>query len=247
MHMKKLCYILLPLLLIFSGCGDVEWFPERTTPEAFSFRARNNVSLSTIVTSEAITIKGISVPATISVSNGEYAIGGTDGEGTYTTVPGKISSGQTVTVRHTSADLNQSSTSTVLTVGGMSAVFTSTTIAPQLPVAVTKDPSGTFDLLDNAVFSEDTAASDQTTVIVDVMIDLRNTSATSEYAQVDYAAKDAAGNVLQSDFAQSELLCPPLGIAALVKPMIFTRATFAKIASWQVTISVAGGDELVVP
>lgn len=242
--MKKLFHILLPLLLIFSGCGDVEWFPKRTTPDAFSLLARNNVSLSTTVTSEAITIQGISVPATISVSNGEYAIG----EGAFTSVPGKISSGQTVTVRHTSADIFEGSTSTVLTVGGVSATFTSTTKSnvPQLPVVVTPDPTGTFVLLDDAFFGENKEFSDQTTVIVDIMIELRNMGATSDYAQVIFEAKDAAGNILKSDWVQSPFLCPPQGISSLVTVMELDRATFAQIASWRMTISVAGSDDLVV-
>src|SRR5690242_17897881 len=78
-----------------AGCGGVDWFPEYkrqpTTPDQFSFETKNGVSLSTTVTSDAITVSGLtgsSSPVSINGSfgsNSKYSINGgkpTDAAGT---------------------------------------------------------------------------------------------------------------------------------------------------------------------
>ena len=98
--------------------------PPDTTPDAFSFSAQTDVALSSEVTSNPITVSGINTAATIVVSAGsQYAIDG----GAYTSEAGTIENGQTVVVRHTSADISSADTTTTLTVGGVIGTFTSRT------------------------------------------------------------------------------------------------------------------------
>ncbi len=96
-----------------------------TTPDPFSFTAQTGVALSTVITSNAITVAGINSPAPISVSGGTYSIDG----GAYTAATGTVTNGQTVTLRHTSSASNSTTITTTLTIGGVSASFTSTTLA----------------------------------------------------------------------------------------------------------------------
>jgi len=100
--------------------------PPDTTPDPFSFTDQAGVALGTLVTSGAITIAGISAPAAIAVTGGEYAIGC---GAVFTATAGMIAAGQTVCVRHLSSAINGVATSTTLTVGAISDVFTSTTLA----------------------------------------------------------------------------------------------------------------------
>jgi hypothetical protein len=96
-----------------------------TTPNAFSFADVTGVSLLSVQTSNAVTITGINAPSPVSVTGGTYSIGCS---GTFTGTAGVISSGQTVCVRHTASANYNTGTHTLLTVGGVSDTFTSTTL-----------------------------------------------------------------------------------------------------------------------
>jgi uncharacterized delta-60 repeat protein len=106
--------------------------PADTTPDAFTFVDASNVTLSTVTVSATVTIAGISSAASVSVTGGEYSVGCT---ATFTAAAGTVSQGQTICVRHTSSATNSTAVNTVLTVGGVSDTFTSTTMA-----AVTDPP-----------------------------------------------------------------------------------------------------------
>ncbi|MDP3013122.1 MAG: peptidoglycan-binding domain-containing protein, partial [Candidatus Subteraquimicrobiales bacterium] len=106
-----------------------------TTPDTFTFIDQTGVALSTVIVSNAITVTGINAPTAISVVGGEYSV---DGGVTYTATTGTVSVGNTVTVRHTSSASNSTSVDTILTIGGVSDTFTSTTVAP----APTPTPGG---------------------------------------------------------------------------------------------------------
>ncbi len=95
-----------------------------TTPDAFTFTSPTDVALSTIVTSNSITVSGITAAVPISVTGGSYSIG----TGAFTTTAGTVTNGQTVKVQHTSSASNSTNTVTTLTIGGVSATFTSTTV-----------------------------------------------------------------------------------------------------------------------
>jgi hypothetical protein len=99
-----------------------------TTPNAFSFTDQTDVALSTVITSAAITVSGIDAPATISVTGGTYDI---NASGTFVGTSGTVSNGDTVRARHTSSSSNSTATNTVVTIGGVSDTFTSTTEAAE--------------------------------------------------------------------------------------------------------------------
>jgi lysophospholipase L1-like esterase len=95
-----------------------------TTPDAFSFTAVTDVALSTMSTSNTITVAGTDAAATISIVDGEYQIAG----GSWVTSAGTITNGQTVAVRRLSSASNSTAVTTTLTIGGVSGVYTITTV-----------------------------------------------------------------------------------------------------------------------
>jgi uncharacterized delta-60 repeat protein len=96
-----------------------------TTPDAFTFPAQTGVPLATVITSGVITIGGFDTNTTVSVIGGTYSLGcGTQ----FTSVAQSIAPNTSVCVRQTSASIGGTATSTILTVGGVSGTFTSTTI-----------------------------------------------------------------------------------------------------------------------
>ncbi|MBX3716712.1 MAG: VCBS repeat-containing protein [Burkholderiales bacterium] len=107
----------------------VQWFvigPD-TTPDPFLFTTAANVAPGSTVTSNTVTITGLGAPAAISVVNGAYSIGCT---GTFTSAGGTIANGQSVCVRHVASASYGTQVTTTLTVGGLSADFTSATAVP---------------------------------------------------------------------------------------------------------------------
>lgn len=127
--MVGLCLVLLTV----AGCGGGDGGgssvpPQDTTPNAFNFTSPSGVPLDTVITSDSVTITGISSDAPISIDNGTYSINGMD----FSTTAGPVRNGQTVAVRHTSASTVSTPTVTTLTIGGRSSTFTSTTVAVDL-------------------------------------------------------------------------------------------------------------------
>ena len=96
-------------------------------PRAFGFRGRVNIPPNSLQVSQTATIDRINAPAAISVVAGEYSIGCTD---TFTSSPSSISNGHNVCVRHTSSSVAGAQTTTLLTVGGYTAGFTTTAARP---------------------------------------------------------------------------------------------------------------------
>jgi hypothetical protein len=127
--MKK--WILSVLVAIsLAGCGDFEWFPDNgpvNRPNSFTFVNPCNVPVSSPITSNTITISGLTSQAPISIStnnNSQYSIN----DGGFTSDAGTISNGQTVKVRHTSAAVSGGTATntiiiTTLTIGGVSGIF----------------------------------------------------------------------------------------------------------------------------
>jgi hypothetical protein len=104
-------------------------FSADLSPDAFSFADQTNVSQSTVITSSPITIAGIDFPTDITVSGGEYSINA----GAFTSNAGMVALGDTVRARHTSSALTLTATNTLVTIGGVSDTFTSTTAAIIIP------------------------------------------------------------------------------------------------------------------
>ncbi|MGQ0622150.1 MAG: Calx-beta domain-containing protein, partial [Panacagrimonas sp.] len=111
-----------------------------TAPNPFTFTDKIGVAPGSQQTSNAVTITGINVPATISVSGGTYSIGCT---ASFTGMMGSINNNQTVCVRHTASGSANTAVNTTLAVGGSTSdTFTSTTLAaPTLPAISIKDAS----------------------------------------------------------------------------------------------------------
>lgn len=105
-----------------TGTGD-------TTPDAFTFVDQANVAKATVIQSNVITVAGIDAASAVSVTGGDYSIGCT--AAMFTANPGVVNNGDTVCLRHTSASTDATAVDTVLTIGGVSDTFTSTTAAAQ--------------------------------------------------------------------------------------------------------------------
>lgn len=97
-----------------------------TTPEQFTFTDLENVQVSTEKISNAIIVSGINFPSAITIAGdatSEYSING----GEYTNVPGTVDCTDSVTVKHTASALPATAVDSILTIGGVSDTFTTTT------------------------------------------------------------------------------------------------------------------------
>jgi hypothetical protein len=120
-----------------------------TLPDPFTFTTVTGAARLATVESESVTVTGLSHPAGISISGGDYRINGSG----WTNTPDTLNSGDSVMVRlSTSAGFSTTTTAT-LTIGGMDGTFSATTLADTEKPVVT-------------AFS--IAATESTTVSVDV-------------------------------------------------------------------------------
>lgn len=98
-------------------------------PDPFVLADENNVPLSTLITSGAITITGLGAAGDISVagSGAEYNING----GAWTSAPGVgvVNNGNLIRVRATSSGVNSTAINIVLTINEVSDTWTITTLA----------------------------------------------------------------------------------------------------------------------
>lgn len=118
------------LALLLSACGPTP-ADDDTTPDNFVLVDKNDVELNQYIISDTVIIRGLSGPAQVSVSGGEYSAGNRG----FTTEQGEIVDSQLLQLRVLSASDYKTSSSVTVTVGGVSATFTVTTKAePQEPV-----------------------------------------------------------------------------------------------------------------
>jgi hypothetical protein len=101
------------------------------TPDPFSFTPVSNAALSTVQTSNTITVSGLTSSTSVSIVSGTYSKNG----GAYVSSSGTANNGDTFSVRQTSSAANSTETDTTLTIGGQSGIYKVTTLAS----------SGTFD------------------------------------------------------------------------------------------------------
>ncbi len=114
--------------LTIGGVSDtflVTTLASDTTPDSFSFDSVTDAELSTEYTSNTITVSGINTAVAVSITGGEYSING----GVFADTASTVVEGDQISVRLTSADANEVSSTASLTVGGVSADFTITTEA----------------------------------------------------------------------------------------------------------------------
>jgi hypothetical protein len=97
--------------------------PADTTPDAFSFTDQTGVAASSTITSNTLTVAGVTAATAITttVSGGEWQKNG----GSWTTAPGTVVLGDTFAVRGTSS--SGVTTDVTLTIGGVSDTFSFTT------------------------------------------------------------------------------------------------------------------------
>jgi hypothetical protein len=107
------------------GAFTVTTEPIDTTPSAFSFTPQVDVAFSVLRTSNSVTVSGINAPTPLSIVGGQYRIDA----GPYTSSPGTISNGQSVTIQLTSPSALGMTAVATLTVGGISGAFTVSTEA----------------------------------------------------------------------------------------------------------------------
>jgi len=121
---KTLSLSLIVAALLTTSCGrEGPDAPPDGTPAAIKFTAQTDVAPNTVVTSDSITVSGINTVAQISIEGGEYSVNG----GAYTSAAGTVTNGQTVTVRLMSSANFGTTTNAVLTIGGISGIFSVTT------------------------------------------------------------------------------------------------------------------------
>ena len=97
--------------------------PDETPPDQFTFTDQKDAALNTLVTSNEITVSGITSPAAISITGGTYSVNG----GPYTNESGTVEDGDTVSVQQMSSGSYSTTTDTTLTIGGVSDTFSVTT------------------------------------------------------------------------------------------------------------------------
>jgi hypothetical protein len=142
-----------------------------TIPESFTFPSASDVPRNTVMTSAPIRVAGVNDATSIAVTGGRYSID----SAAFTSDPGTVANGQSIRVQHTSSSDFQTSVGTTLSIGGVSAVFVSTTAAPD----TTPDPFG---------FADRSGVSRSTEMISDeIMVSGINTSATIDVDKGKYS------------------------------------------------------------
>ena len=96
-----------------------------TTPNAFSFTDQTSVALATTITSSAVTITGISSATLCSAASGTLD---KNSSGSFATSQ-SVANNETIRARHTSSASNSTAVNQIVTCGGVSDTFTSTTEA----------------------------------------------------------------------------------------------------------------------
>jgi hypothetical protein len=148
----------------YSGSAYV--FETDTTPDTFSFTDQTGVQPGAVITSNAITVSGLLDPAPISVSGGAYRVN----DGAFVSTPGAVGNGDSVQVRHSASAQFDTTTDTVLTIGGISDTFTSVTRANSPPVATDDAASVEEDSSNNpiSVLANDTDVDGHSLTLRDV-------------------------------------------------------------------------------
>jgi hypothetical protein len=123
-----------------AGFEPLGFGSEDITPTAFTFTDVSNATLSTVYTSNTITVAGLgtTVQAAISITGGTYAING----GSYVSTAGTVENGDMVAVRVTSSGSASTAVSAVLTIGTVSDTYTVTTAGTALVFDTGKVPTG---------------------------------------------------------------------------------------------------------
>lgn len=125
-----------------------------STPQTFSFTSVTNAALSTDYYSNQITITGINVNSPLTISGGYYSYQrGTAAFTVYSSQPTMVQNGDVIRVKGTSAATNATTLNATLTIGGVSATYSITTMASSPPPNLTHGECG--DAADTAAWPTD--------------------------------------------------------------------------------------------
>jgi hypothetical protein len=160
-----------------------------TTPASFSFTDVTDATVSTLYESNTITVSGTNSPATVTITGGEYSKNG----GSYTSAAGTADSGDTFRVRHTSSGSASTATNTVLTIGGVSDTYTTTTAA----AADTTPDAFTFTDITDATVS--TLYTSNTITVTGINASTAVTITGGEYSKNGGAYTSSAGTAVVND------------------------------------------------
>lgn len=172
-----------------------------TTPDAFAFTDQTAVPLSTATVSNSVQVAGVTAgqDIAVTVTGGEWSYStdaGTTWSG-WTSSGGNVRLNYLVRVRHTSSASYGAAVNTVLTVGGVSDTFTTTTTTDNVaPVITLTGGNQTLtvgeDWIDPGYSATDAVDGDLTDdVVVTGTVD---TDTVGAYT-LTYTVEDAAGNV----------------------------------------------------
>jgi surface protein len=96
-----------------------------TSPDTFEFSSQTDRALEEVVTSNTITVSGVNSNTAISIEGGLYNINGGD----FTSSESTVSNGDTVQIQLTASSEFDTTTTTTLTIGDVSASFSVTTLS----------------------------------------------------------------------------------------------------------------------
>jgi len=108
-------------------------------PDAFNFTDQTGIQAHLLTVSEPITVTGIRYPAGISIDVGEYEV---NGSGTWLSAPGTVAAGDTVRVLLMSSATYGATVNATVTIGGVSDIFSVTTIEQHTVVFRTDGTEG---------------------------------------------------------------------------------------------------------
>ncbi len=114
-----------------SGIYSVTTFDQDIEPDTFTFTPQTDVSLNAVIISNAITVSGLNVAASIKVSSGDYYIN--DVLNAFDTVV----NGDVVKVQVTASNLRNTPVTANLSIGNVSKPFTVTTVVGTISAITT--------------------------------------------------------------------------------------------------------------
>lgn len=106
-----------------SAAFQVTTRPADSVPDAFAFAPIVDAAPNSIGVSTAVIISGIDVPVPVTITDGQYSIGGA----AFTSAAGEIRNGESIRVRASASSRPATTTAATLTISGISAVFDITT------------------------------------------------------------------------------------------------------------------------
>lgn len=107
----------------FYFTSNVQPLIEDTVPDSFTFMELTGEAVGAISTSNLVTVAGINGESPISVTGGTFSVNG----GSFTSTPSTVVTGDRIRARLVNSELNFTTKSAIVTIGGVSGAFQVTT------------------------------------------------------------------------------------------------------------------------